>query len=278
VSRAPALAEPDDATLSGLRAALERAGFTHERIAAAVGPRPPLALNRRDVYLRRLAEAGELGVLARLLRLGEPVGLTEAEEALAPVDPEALVEAGLLERQGDDLLGVAEISPYAGLLLAHDRSPAARPSEGWEVLFGRASRTLAALTIRRPVRRALDLGTGCGVQALLAARHAESVVATDLGERALTFTRINVRLNGFENVETRQGDLFQPVEGMRFDLIASNPPFVISPATDVLFRDSDFPRDDLSRRVVEEAQEHLDEGGHATILTSWVAPAEAHWS
>jgi methylase of polypeptide subunit release factors len=273
---APHLAEPDDTTLAGLREALRQADYTSDRISDALGPRPPLRLVRREVYLRRLAEAGPLGTLTRLFRLREPVGADEAAAALRDLD--ALVEAGFVERSGDECLGQVEISEYEGLLLVHDRADGSRPAEGWEVLFGAASRTLAALTIRRPARRALDLGTGCGVQALLAARHAESVVATDLGERALAFTRINARLNEVDNVEPLRGDFFEPVEGERFGLIASNPPFVISPENDILFRDSQLPRDELSRVIVGEAQEHLEEGGHATVLISWVAPPEDHWS
>ena len=275
---APHLAEPDAATVAGLQEALSRAGYTREAVSGALGPRPALALARRDVYLRRLAEAGELGTLARLWGLREPVPEPDAARALMPADLDALIDAGLLERRAEDVVALVEISEFGGLHLVHDFADPARAAVGWEVLFGAASRTLAALTIRQPVRLALDLGTGCGVQALLAARHAEKVVATDLGERPLTFTRINAQLNGCENVETRRGDLFEPVEDERFGLIVSNPPFVVSPETGVMFRDSAFPGDEISRRVVAEAQDRLEEGGHATILCSWIAPREGHWS
>src|SRR4030081_1038241 len=92
-----------------------------------------------------------------------------------------------------------------------------------------SSRLLARLTIRRSIEVALDLGTGCGYQAVLAARHAERVIATDVNPRALAFTSFNALLNGAPNVECRQGDRFAAVEGLTFDLIASNPPFVVSP-------------------------------------------------
>jgi methylase of polypeptide subunit release factors len=270
----PHLREPDARTLAVLRDALSRAGYTQRRVAAALGPRPPLSRTRRQVDLRRLADAGELGALIRLFRLGEPV---DAEDAAAlPVD--ALVESGLLNRRGDEIAAPLEISPYAGLLLAHDRIGGAEAPQSWHVPFGRASRTLEALTIRRPARSALDLGTGCGVQALLAARHSEHVVATDVSERALALTRINAALSGIENVECRKGDLFEPVAGERFDLIVSNPPFVVSPDTELVFRDSALPGDEISRLVVAEAQEHLADDGLATIMCSWVTPQDAHWS
>jgi methylase of polypeptide subunit release factors len=278
VTSAPHLAEPDAATLAGLREALARAGYTSDAVARALGKRPPLPLIRREVFRRRLAEAGALGTLTRLLRLREPVTPAEAQAALEPADLDALVESGFLERRDDGVAALLEVSEHAGLFLVHDFADPSAPVKGWQVLFGAASRTLAALTIRAPVERALDLGTGSGVQALLAARHAEHVVATDLGDRPLAFTRINARLNELDNVETRQGDLFEPVADERFGLIVSNPPFVISPETEILFRDSGLPRDEISRHVVAETQEHLDEGGHAAVATSWVAPADDHWS
>ena len=77
--------------------------------------------------------------------------------------------------------------------------------------------TLAKLAVRRRIRRALDLGTGCGIQALLAAKHAEHVVATDVNPRALSFAAFNARLNGVENIEFRLGNSFEPVAGERFD-------------------------------------------------------------
>lgn len=275
---APRLAEPDARTLSALRQALLRHGYSAERITAALGRRPPMPRTRRDVYLRRLAEAGELGTLIRLFRLGEPVERAGAAAALAPADLEALVEAGILVDGGDEIAPGVDLTPFLGLLLAHDRVDLSQAAPDWHVMLGAASRTLASLTIRRPVGVALDLGTGCGIQALLAARHADRVIATDLSERALTYSRINAALNETPSVEWRQGDLFAPVEGERFDLIVSNPPFVISPDTDVLFRDSAMPGDEISRHVVRQAGERLADGGHATVLCSWISPQEDHWS
>jgi len=275
---APHLVEPDARTLAGLRTALTRSGYTQRRFAAALGPRPPLSRTRREVYRRRLSEASELGTLIRLFRLRDPIGRAEAAAALAPADLDALVDAGLLEGHDDAIAACLQLTPYSGLLLAHDHVDPSLPPAGWHVILGSASRTLAALTIRRPVRLALDLGTGCGIQALLAARHAERVVATDLSDRALVFTRINAALNETWNVECRRGDLFDPVDGERFGLIASNPPFVVSPDAELMFRDSELPGDEISRRVLTETPEHLEDGGHATVLCSWICPPDAHWS
>jgi methylase of polypeptide subunit release factors len=274
----PPLAVPDASTLAALRAALQQASYTERDVAAALGSRPPLARTREAVYRLRLAETGHLGTLICLFRLGERVPRDAAADALAPAELDALLTAGFLTEHDGQIAAAIELSPSLGLVVAHDRNDAARRAPPWHVMFGAASRTLAALTIRRRVRTALDIGTGTGIQALLAARHAERVVATDVSERALRFARVNAALNGIDNVEWRQGDLFEPVANERFGLIVSNPPFVISPDTNVMFRDSPLPRDEVSGFVVAAAGEHLEDGGHATVLCSWIGPADGHWS
>jgi hypothetical protein len=102
-------------------------------------------------------------------------------------------------------------------------------------------------------------------------------VATDLTERALRVARLNLELNDVSNVELRQGSLFEPVGDERFDLIVSNPPFVISPDTDVVFRDAGLEGDEISRLVVQGAAEHLEPGGQAAMLICWAHGADDDW-
>src|SRR5207248_3880153 len=143
------------------------------------------------------------------------------------------------------------ISAYEGLLVASD--PAGSRTDDLVTGPSPSARRTDRLTIRKPVARALDLGTGPGIQALLAARHCEQVVAVDLNERALEIAGLNAELNGIGNVELRGGDWFEPVEGERFDLIVANPPYVVSPETGLFFRDGQLLRDDVSRTLMEEA-------------------------
>ena len=83
----------------------------------------------------------------------------------------------------------------------------------------------------------LDMGTGSGVCAVIAARHARRVVAVDINAAAVRCARINALLNHVEQkIEVRHGDLFAPCAGERFDLILFNPPFLRGP-----------PRDDRDR-------------------------------
>src|SRR5206468_2918889 len=121
--------------------------------------------------------------------------------------------------------------PVADLLVASDDDPTREGdlSADFVAAYTAASRLCDALTPRPQVNRALDVGTGSGVHALLAARHAREVVATDVNARALAFTELNAALNGVTNVECRFGSLFEPVAGETFDLITCNAPYVVSP-------------------------------------------------
>lgn len=143
--------------------------------------------------------------------------------------------------------------------------------------IGPSSRDLARLTIRRPVRTALDLGTGSGIQALLAARHAERVVGVDVSERALQVAKRNAALNGIENVEWRLGSWLEPVAGETFDLVLANPPYVISPENEFTYRDSGEPGDALVRRLLGELPDVLEEGGFAQMLCNWAVASDGDW-
>lgn len=224
-----------------------------------------------------LTGAGAESVLAHLFALGASVGREAAQAALEPVRVTALEQAQILEaRPGDRVASRMRITPHEGLLFLHDRPDHRGPSDQVAAV-GSSSATLARLTVRTPVELALDVGTGCGVQALLMARHACRVIATDISPRALDAARVNAAINGIENVELRHGNLFEPVRGERFELIVSNPPFVISPETTHVYRDSELEGDEVSERVVGAAADHLVAGGHATVLCEWLRRDGEDW-
>lgn len=219
----------------------------------------------------------EGAVLRRLFSLGAWVPRDAGERALGPGLVAALSAAGLLEDGGDRVRAVVRITPLEGLLFLHDPADPRGPADQ-VASVGPASETLADLMIRRPVESALDLGTGCGVQALLAARFCGHVVGTDVNERALAMARLNARVNGVTNVEFRASDLFASLGDATFDLIVANPPFVISPETSHVYRDSGLGGDELSRRVVVESARRLAPGGHATILCEWLLRDGQSWA
>ncbi len=221
--------------------------------------------------LRLRPDADEpLSVLVRLFLAGESLPLTIAGNALEEVDPHELAATGLLTVRGDVVRARLTLEPFEGLLLASDLS-AARNKKAHVLQIGPATRTLAALTVRLPVEATLDLGTGSGIQAFLAARHSERVVGTDVNARALRVARLNAALNGVENIEWRQGDLFEPVRDEQFGLVAANPPFVVSPVHELTYRDGGLAGDEFSRQAVTGAARHLHEGGFASVMCNWVS-------
>ncbi|TDC55202.1 methyltransferase domain-containing protein, partial [Actinomadura sp. KC345] len=137
-----------------------------------------------------------------------------------------------------------------------------------------ASGNLARLVVHRPVDNLLDLGTGCGVQAVhLAGRSpAGRITATDVNPRALELAAMSFALSGVDDAELLQGSLMEPVQGRRFDLIVSNPPFVVAPSGGRHFpyRESGLPGDDFCRRLVESAPRHLNDGGYCHLLANWL--------
>ena len=191
---------------------------------------------------------------------------------------DSLAAIGLLWQDDDGVRATVRLLPHGDYYLASDL-PVIDESADWVAGIHSPSITLAKLAVRRPVDAALDLGTGCGIQALLAAKHSNRVVATDLNKRALEFARFNAALNGIDVIEFRSGNLFEPVEAERFDLLVANPPYVISPDSTYTYRDSGLPRDELCRTIVRTAPDHLVEGGFAHVLVSWVCPpGTAHGS
>ena len=153
--------------------------------------------------------------------------------------------------------------------------------------IGGATLTLLEMTVRERVDSALDVGCGCGIQALYLATHAGRVVATDLSARACAITQFNAALNE-TTIDVREGSLFEPVEGEAFDLIVTNPPFVITPdsvrgAAGLLeYRDGGMERDNLIRAVLRGAPACMNEGGTLQMLANWEIPEsrnpDTQWS
>ncbi len=207
-------------------------------------------------------------VLARLFLLGDAVTAGDAARRLGPLADE-LMALGLITSAGTMVQPAVRLVPHDHLLIASDL-PGAGGADHVAAVH-RPSALLAGLTVRRHVRRALDIGTGNGVQALLVAAHADRVIATDINERALAYAEFNCALNGVENVELRHGSLLEPVLGEKFGLVVANPPYVISPGREIVFRDSGMERDAISEAVVRGVPDVLEVGGFATVLVSWDA-------
>jgi hypothetical protein len=274
-----------------LRAALESAGYTYDGVAGMLGPVAHAALSRNETTpgLRATADGSPLATLTRLWLLQAPVDVVAVDRAL-PGLLGPLERLGIVQRSADKVRALVDVRPYADderdLWVLSDLTPGLdgrnlRVDADHVLGISSASTSLAQLTVREPVARALDLGTGCGVQALHLAAHTDRVVATDVNRRALWMTGLNATLNGLPEgqVEAREGSLYEPVAEERFDLVTTNPPFVISPATGELlvYRDSGLPGDEVVRRVVTGAPARLNPGGRAQVLGNWVIERDRPW-
>jgi len=277
----------DHALIEGLRADLAAARFTVDALGARWGAEADAALERGNRLPAVRALAGDdsaLATLATLFILGMPVSAAAVAVALPRVTLNGVRELGLCDVRDDDVVALVDLRPY-DFLDAQGAGSWWIASDLGELTTGRALRTdhvlgvggasltLSGLLIPDPVDSVLDLGTGCGIQAMHASRWARRVIATDISRRALAFAELNAALNGIDNIEFRHGSLFEPVTGERFDRIVSNPPFVITPRSadvpEYEYRDGGMVGDALVEAVVSGARDHLVEGGIAQLLGNW---------
>lgn len=271
-----------------LRAALTAAGYTVSGVEELLGTAASAALRREETVpaRRRTRDGSPRATLVRLWPLQLPVPEPAVEAALPGV-VDSLVAAGVLQRSGGEVRARVDVRPYADEThdwwvasdLTRGLDGAARRMAADAVLgVSAASVSLARLTVREPRTRALDIGTGSGVQALHLSTHADTVVATDVNPRCLELAALTAALSGVA-IDLRRGNLYGPVAGERFDLVVSNPPFVVSPPSGdrLVYRDSGLPGDEVVRRVVTGAAELLTGGGWCQLLANWVHRRSEPW-
>jgi methylase of polypeptide subunit release factors len=262
---------------SRVRHLFEQAGYTVDGVRKLLGPVAGAALARDEIVpALRVARSGTpLEILLRLFWLQVPV----PGQALDFAD---LIALGLAERDGDEVRARLHVEPVettpCGYVVSDlkARPGGVRLRPDHVVGQGGASANLAQLVIHKPVDNFLDLGTGSGVQAVHLAGRARRITATDLNPRALELAALSFALSEIE-AELLTGDLFAPVEDRTFDLIVSNPPFVISPDRRFGYRESGLGGDELCRRLVRKAPRHLAEDGWCQLLANWLHVDGEDW-
>ena len=311
----PPVVTPEQA--ASLRADLSESGWGVEAVATLLGEAADAAL-RREIRLPALrsvraalaagTDSSPVAVLTALFMLGEPVLATALDAALPRTGAAGAAVIGLVGEPDEAGYVRARVD-----LRPHEAVDDAGEIRWWvasdlgELVTGRAldpdhvlgiggaGLTLAGLTPRTRVRSALDLGCGCGIQTLYLLRHAEHVVATDISERALAFTAFNASLagvcvtggpdagsgDGAGRLEFLRGSLLEPVAGRRFDLITSNPPFVLTPPAVreaglplMEYRDAGGP---VLPELVAGLREHLEPGAAAVMLGNWEHRGADSW-
>jgi methylase of polypeptide subunit release factors len=263
-----------------LRTFFEEAGYTESSLRKHLGAAelPSSQLRNRPRLLDRTSDASPLNILLRWFWLGNG----QDRAAIAGHIPEEIsslmLESGLLLEQGERLFPGAMLLHFDGFLVASDHPAAIEARQAEMVLWPNpTSKFLSRFAIKRRSGATLDLGTGSGILSLAASRFSDSVVATDLNSRAVACAQFNARLNAIENVEAVVGDCFAPVQGRRFDLILTNPPFFITPQADYLFCDNPMELDGLCRRLVKEGPAHLNQDGYMQMLCEWAQVNGQPW-
>ena len=281
------------ASAHAVRAALLNHDFTADGVLNEIGAEAFAALGRgeRVPALHVLAERDDTALIAliRLFLLGEPLPPEAVRRCLPWSHAHGLGLVEEVEQSSGGVLvrPVIQVHPYpcdgrdcfvvSDFPLASAAGRGRRAGGDHVVGVGGASVTLATLTPRVVAARALDLGTGCGVQALNLAGHCRSVVATDRNLRALEMASISAALSGIE-LDLRHGSLYEPVADDDFDLIVANPPFVISPHARFTYRETTLAADDLTRDVIVGAAQRLAPGGTAVILGNWLHTEQEEWT
>jgi SAM-dependent methyltransferase len=245
-----------EAALMRLGTALKDAGYsfttvtpaTHERVNRR--PASAWARDMRDVF--GWSRPFQPGLL--------PVRIVELMDA-----------AGVLDRAAHGWRSRVRFSNYDGELLVHSAFPTSRPDA---VFLGPDTYRMADAALEhirgreRPIRRAVDLGCGTAAGAIAVAKRAADaeVLAVDINETALRYARVNVGLADTPSVHPCRSDLLDDVDGT-FDLIITNPPFMIDPAGRT-YRDGGGPTGHrLSLAIIDAAGQRLRPGGSLVLFS-----------
>ena len=250
---------PEAAALADVGRALRAAGYRFTTVTPATHSR---VKGRSDhVWARDLAD---------IFGWSRPFGA----DALEPELLALMVKAGIAQPHRDGWRSTLRASTLDGELFFHSAYPT---SENDAVFFGpdtyrfaRAlSQELALMgAAGRPVLRAADVGAGAGPGALaIARRHPQAeVFALDINDRAMHLCRVNAALAKLPNVTVRRSDLLQDVPG-EFDLIVSNPPYLLDKSERAYRHGGGELGTGLSLALVRQALTRLAPGGSLLLYT-----------
>jgi HemK-related putative methylase len=254
---------------------LARCGYTLSNCAERLGVFPRLGVNFWPA-LRRKWTSGDNDPVDTLIELfidGRSISVDQLRKHVSAEFIDAVVETRLAEVNGSAVQSKLCLFPCYGKYIVTDRAAKNTAINQVMWLWGE-SFILGGLVKRTPRRRAIDLGAGSGVHAILAADHCERVVAVDINPRALEFARFNAVLNGAGNIEFALGDLLNAVEST-CDLLLANPPYLPDSAAQPgdNFWSGGADGSELLRRIIRDLPARLDRDGTAYIIALYPSPA-----
>lgn len=187
--------------LAGAGAELRSHGYDWARVRERTGlrwqvPFPAAQLDEVDTQLLPDDDRPPVDWLIRLFLLGDPIASGQLDAFLGARSRTVLVAAGLLREREGEVIAEVMLLPFEDLLLACDWPWRELPDR---VIVPDPSSALTAEHVAplpgEPAGTALDVGTGCGIIALVAARHFARVTGVDISPRAVAFARFNAALN-----------------------------------------------------------------------------------
>ena len=261
-----ALENMEATTLRAWRDACANAGFDDACIGRCerIAPRQldPVRLPVVQHVLRQDGSAAAR--LAQLFAYRDSISREGLDGVLPASVVEVLERAGVLVETDRGMRSRLRFMPFQGLWILSDEMDA----PGDPVMGpGATTLELARMMRCRGGDEVLDVGCGAGTLALLAARQGAKATGVDLHPRAVRLGALNARLNGL-SAEFRAGDLLEPIRDRRFDLVVSQPPYVVTPpdvdATTYLHGGQ--RGDELAFRLVSELPGVLHPQGRALVL------------
>jgi SAM-dependent methyltransferase len=268
---------PEDYAVA--RGLLREAGYAPEWFRSTLGVEGIESLPREEVHAlaRRLTGASGLETLVRLFWIGLGASRSAVADALRPMSLDRWLEAGLL-LDGDECFAAVKLQPYRDLVVASDppHHSVVDPPPDWVMGVGKTTLELLRIVVPHAARRVLDVGTGSGIVGLLQAGEGRRVVALDVNPRAVAFATFNARLNGADGFSCRQRSIFDGVGDERFDLVLSNPPFVVAPDARYVYR-SVPSSTTLCRDLMRTLAGCLDEGGVCQFVCDWPHASPDSW-
>jgi SAM-dependent methyltransferase len=253
---------------------LRRSGYDLAACAKRLGVFGRLGVNFWPAMRSRWTpqEKDSVDTLLSLFIDGEPISTDRVAALFSAPFVDSALAMGLAEQEGETLRSRVCLFPCYGKYLATDRATKNTGVNQVMWLWGE-SYILGGLVKRFPRRRAIDLGTGSGIHAILASDHSTRVVSVDINPRAITFASFNAALNGITNIDFVLSDLLTNVEG-NCDLLLANPPYAPDAAAKAgdNFWSGGVEGTELLRRIVEALPTRLDEDGGANIIALYPNP------
>lgn len=270
--------------LNQLPERLSQAGYEENELERLLGDLPLIARRYEQTpgYVYRCRRAGDTQAdLAMLWLLRQPLSRQATDQALGRDLTDLLLKYQMLEEQSGEVRARADLYPCMGRCFFTDPKWSIYqrlPNHVYDVSGD--SYGLAFLIDRPKLTRALDLGLGSGIHAILAAGHAQSVTGVDVNPRAIYFTSFNARINGVaDRCDFRHGSLLGPVQGERFDQITANLPFVPTPKDETLelYRPGGETGEELIEEVVSQLKHHLNPGGTLYLVVTYPIMRDSHY-